>query len=210
MLIRDQILAMKPEIGSLRVPEVEGPIYVKEMTAGERDAFEVAHAKSGEKDFRARLAAATICDEDGRLLFGPGDIAALSAIPASVLEPIVQMAVAINRLSKETIEDLEKNLPSGRSRRLMLRYALAWAALPASSRSRSLHQNGRSCSLGSSSSRCLTRTGSARQICQVMASLWSKGTYQVEDFIPRQRAKPRRMTPEESAGYLKRAVHRGS
>ena len=110
MLSKAEILAARaPQVRVVNVAELGGEVGIKAMTAGERDAFEVAHTKSKDKDFRARLAAATVCDAVGQLLFGPGDIPALSALPASVLEPIVQAAVEVNQLSSQAIEDLKGN-----------------------------------------------------------------------------------------------------
>jgi hypothetical protein len=110
MLSRDSFLnCAPPKVLAVEVPELTGTAYVRALTAGERDRFEVEHTKSADKDFRARLAAATLCDQEGGLLFAPSDIPRLSALPASVLEPIVQAAVKVNRLGAADIEDLRKN-----------------------------------------------------------------------------------------------------
>lgn len=109
MLSADTILKARPEIRQVLVPELAGSVFVRALSAGERDRFEVAHLKSGETDFRARLAAACVCDADGTLLFCAADVAGLSAVPAGVLEPIVQEAIALNRLDAKAIEDLRKN-----------------------------------------------------------------------------------------------------
>lgn len=47
------------------------------------------------------------------------------------------------------------------------------------------------------------------QICAVMHALWSKSHHQVDDFIPRTKPPPQRLTPEESAGYLRKAMTHG-
>jgi cytochrome c553 len=118
MLTRISFLAPQPlEKRAVVVPGL-GSCYVRAMSAGERDEFEVAHSKSRSKDFRARLVACTLCDEDGELVFSAADIPALSALPAATLQPIVAMAVEVNRLSEADVKDLEdaaKNSSSDRN-----------------------------------------------------------------------------------------------
>jgi hypothetical protein len=65
-------------------PQVEpvGDAFVRAMTAGEKDRFDLAHTKAEGRDFRARLLAASVCDESGSLLFTEKDIPALSGLPA--------------------------------------------------------------------------------------------------------------------------------
>lgn len=109
MISREQFLACpKPAVEEIQVPSMGGSVYVKALSAGERDAFEVEHTKSGTKDFRARLAAACVCDADGASLFTKADVPALSALPASVIDPIVQAASKLNRLSDEDVDTLKK------------------------------------------------------------------------------------------------------
>jgi hypothetical protein len=79
------------------------------MSAGERDRFEAEHIKAGSVDFRARLAVSTVCDADGALLFTPGDVADLSAIPAHALDDAAKAAIELNRISSDDVAELEKN-----------------------------------------------------------------------------------------------------
>jgi hypothetical protein len=118
MLTRISFLAPQPpERRPITVPGL-GSCFVRAMSAGERDEFEVAHSKGKSRDFRARLVACTVCDENGDLVFQPADIPALSALPASTLQPLVAMAVEVNRLSEADVADLEaagKNSSSDRN-----------------------------------------------------------------------------------------------
>jgi hypothetical protein len=98
-----------PKVEQVDVPELGDFVFVRALTAGERDQFEVQHVKSKEKDFRARLVAATACDGVGSRLFTEADVPTLSNLPAAVLEPLVQAATKINRLSADDVEDLRKN-----------------------------------------------------------------------------------------------------
>ena len=116
MLTRISFLAPQPlEKRPVFVPGL-GACFVRAMSAGERDEFEVAHTKGKNKDFRARLVAATVCDEDGQLVFEPGDIPALSALPAAALQALVVAASEVNKLTDDDVKDLEeagKNSLSG-------------------------------------------------------------------------------------------------
>ncbi len=109
MITRENFFALKPEVREVHVPALGESVHVKQMTAGERDRFEVEQLKSAEKDFRARLAAATVCDADGVLLFNEGDVAKLSAVPAHALDSIAKAAVELNLLTAEDVEGLAKN-----------------------------------------------------------------------------------------------------
>lgn len=91
------------------IPELGGAVYVRTLTARERDAFEIANTKAHARDFRARLVVATACDEAGVDLFRVDDVAAVSNLSCSVLDPIVDAALAINRFTKGDVEAVEKN-----------------------------------------------------------------------------------------------------
>jgi hypothetical protein len=84
-------------------------VFVRMITAGERDALEAEHAKAKERNLRARIVAWTACDELGNLLFLPTDVPMLSKLPTTVLDPIVKAANAINKTSDVELEELEKN-----------------------------------------------------------------------------------------------------
>lgn len=109
-LTRDQFfVAVPPKLDSVDVPQLGGQVMLRELTAGERDAFEAAHVKNKERDFRARIVAATVCDADGARIFSAGDVPALSNLPATTLDPVFKAAVKINGLSDDDVKELEKN-----------------------------------------------------------------------------------------------------
>lgn len=84
-------------------------VHVRTMTAGERDRFEAAHVKNPSADFRARLAAATVCDETGNLVFTADQIPLLSRKSAAALDRIVEVASRLSKLSEVDVEELEGN-----------------------------------------------------------------------------------------------------
>jgi hypothetical protein len=79
------------------------------MTAGERDQFEAAHRRQPDRDIRARLAVATVCDDAGQLVFSETDIPALSGKSARALDRIFAMAARVNGISAEDVDELRKN-----------------------------------------------------------------------------------------------------
>jgi hypothetical protein len=101
----------------------EGFVYVRQMSARERDRFEqsliletkdskgtiTGYTKSLE-DFRAKLAVVTICDESGNNLLNPEDYVMLSTnMTASKMEKIVNVAQKLNKITEEDKEALVKN-----------------------------------------------------------------------------------------------------
>lgn len=106
--------------------EEEVVVFIREMTGRARDNYEsslysVATGADGKpdiqantRDHRTKLAAATLCDEKGNLLFTPQDIDVLSEnIPIKYLEKIVEEARKINKMDEEDKEELVKNLEAG-------------------------------------------------------------------------------------------------
>lgn len=102
-------------------------VYVKEMTAGERDLFEksILKAKFGDDgefkgvdqsfdNYRAKLAVITICDENSNLLLSPEDYKELANnIGAHCLEEIINKAQELNAISPKDKKNLLKNSKAG-------------------------------------------------------------------------------------------------
>jgi hypothetical protein len=116
-LDRNKIILLKPELKreSVFVKEWGGTVWVRTLTAWERDHLEAAWEATKRVNFRARLAVATVCDNHGVDLFMIGDIETLGQMPAPALEGIVEKAFKLNRFTKQDIEDLEKNSEPGPS-----------------------------------------------------------------------------------------------
>ncbi|HUX01014.1 MAG TPA: hypothetical protein VMY35_08540 [Phycisphaerae bacterium] len=125
-LSRETILgAADMPFEDVEVPEWGGAVRVRTMTGAVRDEFEqeVQDRKRGKgrnasidvRGMKARIVALTACDENGELLFGIDDIAALNAKNAKALDRLFQVASRLNGLSDEDVEDLAKNSDSGPS-----------------------------------------------------------------------------------------------
>ncbi len=109
-LTRDAILgAQDLPVLSIPIPEWGGEVYIRTMTGGERDQFEAGWKRNPTDDIRARLAVATLCQEDGQLLFTAADVPALSAKSSKALDRIFAASTAHSGLTDKDVEDLRKN-----------------------------------------------------------------------------------------------------
>jgi hypothetical protein len=94
---------------ALPIPEWGCTVYIRTMSAGERDRYEAAHLANPYQDARARLAAETVCDELGNKLFTADDVAAISQKSCKALDRIFAAAMHHNGVTKDDIDELKKN-----------------------------------------------------------------------------------------------------
>jgi hypothetical protein len=109
MSFRETFLSQSIEPNFEAITTPSGTVRVYAMTAGEKDAFDVAHARAEGKDFRARLIVATVRDASGNPHFRPHDIPSISAYPLPAVELLVTAAVRVNRMQDDHAEAVEKN-----------------------------------------------------------------------------------------------------
>jgi hypothetical protein len=117
IITRDQILgAQDIQTEEVKVPEWGGSVLVKGMTGAERDKFEASNMEGkGKKqkfnleNLRAKLVAKSVVDEKGDHLFQESDIPALGKKSASALERVFSVAMRINGISADDVEELTKN-----------------------------------------------------------------------------------------------------
>jgi len=111
ILNKDAILASndlpKEEV---QVDEWGGSVYVRTMTASERDRFET-HFRPGQ-NVRALLAVCTVCDENGKAIFDESDVTALGAKSAAALDKVFTVAIRLNGIGKRDVEELEGESPA--------------------------------------------------------------------------------------------------
>ena len=96
---------------SVEVPEWGGVVYIKRLTADERDLFEfkmLGENKSG-KGLRAAYVGLAMVDEMGERLFKDDEIPMLGAKFAGVVDRVFERVSEINRISEKDLKDLEKN-----------------------------------------------------------------------------------------------------
>ena len=120
ILTKEQILqAQDIKKEKVEVPEWGGAVYVKTMTAAEKDKFEksVMGKPGSEPDIegvRAKMLAQTIVDEQGKLLFTLEEVDLLSAKAARACDRIFAVAQRLSGFTAEDVEDLAKKSKPGR------------------------------------------------------------------------------------------------
>jgi hypothetical protein len=112
-LSKEQILAAN-DASTLRVevPEWHGDVYIRVMTVGERDAYELEYQQkkaTGMDDFRTKFLVRCLVDEKGERLFTNGEITLLASKNARVVNRLWEAAIKHNDLAEEKIEELAKN-----------------------------------------------------------------------------------------------------
>lgn len=101
----------------VEVPEWGGSIWIRTMTGVERDFFEQSvigsHLNGNNRqnltNVRARLVVLTAVDENGIRLFEEKDADELGKKSSAVLDRLFAVAQRLNGLSRDDIEELEKN-----------------------------------------------------------------------------------------------------
>lgn len=117
MLTKEQILnSTDMPIEIVAVPEWDGEVGVRTISAKERDQWEQSlmkgRGKSRQMDMnniRARLAALCMCDADGNRLFADDDVFALGAKSAAAMERVFIAAARLNGITDKDVEELAKN-----------------------------------------------------------------------------------------------------
>lgn len=104
----------------------DGHVYVREMTAEERDEFEsdmVDVRQNGQgsetqmdtRNIRARMAALTVVDKDDNRLFSEDDIKRLGSKSSRAMNKIFNKAQKLSGFTDEDVEELAKNSGTARS-----------------------------------------------------------------------------------------------
>jgi len=114
LLNKADILSASDECFELvLVPEWGGEVRVSSMSAFSRDQFEASIiGKNGGQNLqniRAKLAAATLTDEAGKLLFTEKDLAKLGGKSAAALDRVFEVAQRLNGMSNADVEEIAKN-----------------------------------------------------------------------------------------------------
>lgn len=94
-------------------------VRVRTISSAERDRLEETcqpATKGGPRNmanFRARLAVLCVCDEKGERIFKDEDAEALGRKSGAALDRIADVAIRLNRLQPDAVEQAEKNSGSG-------------------------------------------------------------------------------------------------
>ena len=91
-----------------------GPVFLREMTALERDKFERENDKLQREDedhsYRVEFLFRTLCKENGKPLFLDSQREALNDLPSRVVQKLFTVATRLNALTEGDLEELAKNL----------------------------------------------------------------------------------------------------
>jgi hypothetical protein len=123
LLTREQILQAEDlAFEDVAVPEWGGTVRVRGLTGAERDQFESTivslngrQSKVDTRNVRAKLAALTMIDADGKRLFSDRDVQQLGLKSAAALDRVFDAAQRLSGLSEQDIEELAGNLADGQS-----------------------------------------------------------------------------------------------
>ena len=88
-------------------------MIVQELTAADRDAYEASVVKTDgieveidSSNMRAKLAALSIVDEDGKRVFTQKDVVALGKKAASAVDRVIDVARRLSRIGDKEVEAL--------------------------------------------------------------------------------------------------------
>lgn len=111
-LTKAQILAASDlNLLEVPVPEWGGSVYVRVMTVGERDAYEIEwnRTNGSVEDFRTKFLARCLADDKGQRLFSDAEVAALSGKSAKVMNRLWKAAMKHNDLDETAVQEAAKN-----------------------------------------------------------------------------------------------------
>ena len=114
-LTREQLLAAKPRMESVKVEQLGGEILVRGMTALEREQYEYAVLLNGDKDekVRARFVSVFSFRKNGKegnpeRMFTDADVDELAEVAYLVLDQIYAKILDLSGLSAEAFSHLKK------------------------------------------------------------------------------------------------------
>ena len=111
MLDRDAILSrVDLDVKEVHVPEWDGSVCVRGLTARERDSFETSIGASADLDnLRARLVVLTVCDAEGNRIFKDNDASELGKKNAQAVDRLFEVARSLSGMTDADVKELEGN-----------------------------------------------------------------------------------------------------
>lgn len=116
MLSKDAIIAVQDtKIERVEVPEWGGHVYVRGLTARERDEFETSTVKMNKKgqrednleNFRARFVSLVMVDDKGARLFtNRAEVSMLGNKSAAALQRVFNKGQELNGMSDDDVDSL--------------------------------------------------------------------------------------------------------
>ena len=122
-LTREAIFAADDTvIVKVKTPEWGGYVLVKGFTGAARGRLEAANVDQTGKnhriklvELRERIAVASVCDEDGKLIFTLADVKELSKKSSAPLQRIVEASNELSGVTEEDMEELSEDMEANPS-----------------------------------------------------------------------------------------------
>ena len=109
VLSKADFMQLKTSVKSVEIPEL-GEVYIKVMTAAEREGLEHQMQKEIENNgIRATIFIYSVCDENGVLEFNDEDLEMVKAFPAAIVSKVYDFSSDLNALKPEAKEEAAKN-----------------------------------------------------------------------------------------------------
>jgi hypothetical protein len=113
MSFKESLFSICPEHRQIEpVDTPAGRTYVRALTVAEKDDFDKDVQESGGVS-RPYILIHFCCKEDGSAEFDGFDINKINRMPAGMVEPIINAALKLNRLSSDDVEGVRKNSENG-------------------------------------------------------------------------------------------------
>lgn len=115
MSFKESLFSICPERRQIEPVDIPGAgrTYVRVLTVAEKDDFDKDVQESGGVS-RPYILIHFCCKEDGSPEFDGFDIDRINRMPAGIVEPIINAALKLNRLTPSDVEDVRKNSENGR------------------------------------------------------------------------------------------------
>lgn len=110
--LRDTILAVRPKLERVHVPEWGMDVYVSVMSGTIAVQLGEFSKRFPEAMYAAALVAFTACDATGERIFSEDDVSDLEAQPYPALDRIRAKAVELNGLESDTSEAEGESKPA--------------------------------------------------------------------------------------------------
>lgn len=98
---------------TINMPEWGGEVILSTLSGFARDRYEASilgkNGNINSVNIRAKLVAACLVDEAGKLLFSESDIVKLGNKSSNALDRIFQEAMSFNSIGEKEVEELAKN-----------------------------------------------------------------------------------------------------
>ena len=110
-MFKESLFSICPDRKIEPVDTPAGRTFIRTITVREKDELD-ATAVDGRVS-RANLLIAFCCKEDGSPEFDEFDAGRIADLPMNLVEPIIDAAIGLNRLSPKDVEGVRKNSGNG-------------------------------------------------------------------------------------------------